>query len=922
MELKQYLRLKEIKIKEILKDTRLNNYFNQMYAKKMGAVFDSKFSEGYLWENALFLSSNASKILITDSNNKTAKKAMHMAAQIYEVFAFSTEKYDKDYCLILASICYDLAGYQANAICLSKEIYSLLIDEDKVIVESEDINHESELDDLIERSSWLLQYENKYLECLQLLLQKKITLLLKKTIYFLQEASAMENQSFEEYSFIPFFKGMKNLANYIINGKEEEIEEFLNESTASFMRNGNIMLTHLNSLLFTKYLIIRQQCIWDILKKYGKLPNAIWERYAMLLTSNSYNGNEYLNELSRTSVFEFWNSQLEAINSGLLSTDNSFIIQMPTSAGKTMIAELSIINSLVSYPNSKCIYIAPFRALASEVEETLANRLSRMGFIVSNLTGNYELDAFDEFQIKEAAVLVATPEKIDLLLRLRPDFFDNVSIVVIDEGHILGNFDERSSLVEFLIARLKRKLRDRAKFMFISAVMPEINAEEFALWLTGKKENFIQSPRDLNGVKWQPTRRLVGRFKWIGTSNKIDYPNLKIKNVKETFVPNIIKINEYVDYTEKLKKEKKVRFPRISKNVVRKSDTAVELAHKFSIDGPVLIFCSHPGHVEDVANAYLELIRLLDIEKNKKEREWYQEFEELESIEYSDRWLGKESTLSKCLRRGIGLHYGELAEAVRKAVESDFRDKKLKVLISTNTLGQGVNLPIKTIIIHSVVRNHQTGEKINIRDFWNVVGRAGRAGRETEGQIIFISNSESDDKFFDDYSNENNVEKVKSIIFQLLSELMENRITADQFDDYISRFMESELFAILVEESVNTVDASIIEDIINDSLVKVQAADIDTSKLINKLVGISKEFIDLTEDLNKRKVFALSGFSLESCKHLLNYIDENIDELRSILSEEKIDLHNYAKIVIRSFIGIKEMGPSGKLSNTTDLGEN
>ena len=308
------------------------------------------------------------------------------------------------------------------------------------------------------------------------------------------------------------------------------------------------------------------------------------------------------------------------------------------------------------------------------------------------------------------------------------------------------------------ITRLKRKLKDRVKFLFISAVMPDINAEQFAQWLCLNKGNRITSPKDIDGIVWQPTRRLIGKFTWRGDSGRIDFPNLKIPETRtqNAFIPSIIKVNQFNTLTPKAKKIKKVSFP--DKN--NRSETAAELAYKYAVDAPVLVFCAHPGFVNSVAKAFLKLLDL----RGEKANEHFKRIDNLESIEIAQKWMG-DCILTECLKRGIGLHYGDLAQPIRKAVEDDFRNKKLRVLISTNTLGQGVNLPIKTIIIHSLIINAQTHRRVKIRDFWNIVGRAGRAGKETEGQIIFVCTSDNDNSLFDEYSNENKIEKVNSIIY-------------------------------------------------------------------------------------------------------------------------------------------------------------
>ena len=82
------------------------------------------------------------------------------------------------------------------------------------------------------------------------------------------------------------------------------------------------------------------------------------------------------------------------------------------------------------------------------------------------------------------------------------------------------------------------------------------------------------------------------------------------------------------------------------------------------------------------------------------------------------------------LRSGIAIHHGQLPDAVRRGVESDFRARRYSVIVATNTLAQGVNLPIRTVIVHSSGRwlaDEARYERLSARDYWNIAGRAGRA---------------------------------------------------------------------------------------------------------------------------------------------------------------------------------------------------
>ncbi len=509
-----------------------------------------------------------------------------------------------------------------------------------------------------------------------------------------------------------------------------------------------------------------------------------------------------------------------------------------------------------------------------------------------------------------------------------PEYFNSVSLVVIDEGHILGNIDNRSALFEFLILRLKRRLKaSQARFLFISAVMPELNAENFSLWLSNKPKNVIHSPKGNDGIPWQPTRRLIGKFSWRGENGRIDYPyiNLSQTATQPAFVPSIIKINKYTDYTPKLLKKKEVLFPYVDKStkLPKKSDTAIELAYKFAQEGPVLIFCSHPGHVIDVGNAFLNLMRLKNIDDNKSDKIPFKYQSTMESLEIAEKWMG-DCPLTQCLHWQVGLHYGTLSEPIRKSIEDDYKNKKLKVLIATNTLAQGINFPVKTIIIHSVVRNAQTNDKISVRDFWNIVGRAGRAGQETEGQIIFISNNDKDESLFNYYSNPKNIENVESIIYVILQWLLEHRISQENFSELISSLLDPQILALLVEESIDTPDEAIIRDILQDSLVKIQSVDLRDDILVNELLGISQKICFQAPDTSLRKVFAQTGLSFESCRIIYNYIQDNKDTLNSAIIGNLMggSILSYIYIVFKCLSNLKEMQPSSTKLTKLALFEN
>ncbi|EFZ1984530.1 DEAD/DEAH box helicase, partial [Shigella flexneri] len=96
--------------------------------------------------------------------------------------------------------------------------------------------------------------------------------------------------------------------------------------------------------------------------------------------------------------------------------------------------------------------------------------------------------------------------------------------------------------------------------------------------------------------------------------------------------------------------------------------------------------------------------------------------------------LGSEEAVTKSAELGVLTHHGNIPSGIRLAVEHSMKEGLTKFVICTSTLAQGVNLPIRYLIVTSL---YQGTERIKVRDFHNLIGRVGRSGMHTEGSILF-----------------------------------------------------------------------------------------------------------------------------------------------------------------------------------------
>jgi helicase len=836
MNKEEYISGVEVGLNSILNEYLFNNYKNQLAARKLSLEFTATFKENYLWNKTLYLTTNACILLNENRNKRLALETLKVSAEVYENLSSISKDYDKDFCLILSCLCYDIAGYQANALCLIRTI------------ENYSFVSEGEMIELNE--------ENYILD--------QVREILLKTIF----RGRTNLREFPGDMGLNFFnKFLSSWYESILNGSNSSYEKDIKVAYRYYLDTANIPISHLLFLLSARVDAYTEKSIWQNLNKVeGIQDNAVWQKFIKLLANDIYDKNEIKPVNKRISKFEFWTSQIRALEKGVLGSSENFVIQMPTSAGKTFIAELAILRALIKHPNKKCIYVAPFRALTNEKESELADYISKLGYSVSALSGSYEIDEFQEIILADTDVLIATPEKIDLLFRLNPSYFNEVSLLVVDEGHIVGDISSRASLLEFLIIRLRIKVPD-LQTLFISAVMPPANADEYSVWLSGKKDRVIRSLLYDNSPQteeWEPTRKLIGSFLWEGQNGRLYYKDIQPEDenskVKQTvFIPAIIKEHQFAN-----------KYPTRNNKIESTAALALELSKLSS----TLIFCGNPRDINSVAKRVLTILEDTALEVDLKTL--YPINTNTASYFYASKWFGSDSYILKCIARGIGIHFGDLPESVRTAVESDFRSGKFKLLLATNTISQGINFPIKNIVIYSVVYNRIDGRvsRMSNRDFWNLVGRAGRAGRETEGQVLFVINSWTDNKYYEEYTNKANLEPAYSMFFNVLNALVENRISNKEYEGYIRTLSESYLLSLLADEAVETDVEVIVEKILNNSLFKVQ---IQTRNL--NIEPIRKD--DVPSDL--LKIFGDTGLSLQTNNSMNEFINANMEQLEFLV---------------------------------------
>ncbi|MBU2062664.1 MAG: DEAD/DEAH box helicase, partial [Bacteroidetes bacterium] len=441
---------------------------------------------------------------------------------------------------------------------------------------------------------------------------------------------------------------------------------------------------------------ISQSSLWSSLEKHFDTSVGLPRNYIQSLTYKKSGG-----------IYELFITQRNSLQKVLNEENTGCVVSIPTSSGKTRIAEIAILDCITKNERSKVLYIAPFRSLAFEIENSLDEIFHSIGITVSHLYGGSLFSKLDEKVIDESDVIIATPEKAKAMLRGNNEILNQIKLVVIDEGHLLGA-DKRLIVNEIFYEELRYFIKQNAgRFLLLSAVLP--NAEDLAQWLTNSSENVYRE-------NWRPSDERLGILQWNGDSVDLNWQSTDTE--RNSFNPKFVLSVEQ----PLIGRQTRIRYFPETKN-----QAIASTAYKLRTFGPVLIFVGQKRSVFTLAREY---DNCLDNETPfifKNQNDW--NAFELACIES----YGAESEWLYFARKGIMCHNADLLSDVRLPLERLMNKEKSRVIIATSTLGQGVNLGVSTVIFSTL---YQAGELITTRDFWNIAGRAGRAFVDHEGKIL------------------------------------------------------------------------------------------------------------------------------------------------------------------------------------------
>lgn len=420
---------------------------------------------------------------------------------------------------------------------------------------------------------------------------------------------------------------------------------------------------------------------------------------------------------------ELWPAQKRICEAGMLQ-GRSNVIQMPTSAGKTRATELIIRSAFLANRANLAVIVAPYRSLCHDIRGDLARAFLGENINLDEASDSYQFDISIEKLLLRKSILIVTPEKLLYMLRRAPDLASSIGLIIYDEGHQFDGM-ARGPTYELLLSSLKLALPKSTQVVLISAVIG--NAPDIAGWLLEDPEAIVA------GQGLTPTKKNIAFASWQDARGRLEYVSPLDPDEREFWVPRVI---EAIDLPSKPKERKSRKFPE------RKgTEIGLYLGLHLVSNGSVAVFCGRKDSASRLCRKIVELVdRKAPITLPLSESDADEVFR-LHNLLASN--VGEDANSTLAAKAGVLAHHASVPQGVRLAIEHAMKFGLAKFVICTSTLAQGVNFPIKYLIVTSV---QQGQDRISVRDFHNLIGRAGRAGMHTEGSVIFSSPELYDDR--------------------------------------------------------------------------------------------------------------------------------------------------------------------------------
>ncbi|MEM2848942.1 MAG: DEAD/DEAH box helicase [Candidatus Bathyarchaeia archaeon] len=383
-------------------------------------------------------------------------------------------------------------------------------------------------------------------------------------------------------------------------------------------------------------------------------------------------------------ICELYPPQEDAFKKTKVLDGGNLLMASPTASGKTLVAEVCALKHILEL-NGKVLYTTPLKALASEKYERFkrCEKLEKSNgdkVRVAVSTGDY--DSSDPW-LGKYDLIVTTYEKFDSLLRHGATWVKELSLLVVDEVHYLGQGD-RGPTLEVVLTRFRR-LNYKGQILALSATVR--NVEEIAEWLNAE---YITTD-------WRPVKLREGVY----VDGRVMFNDGTVMEIEEHGNP----------------------IESITHDTIRNG-------------GQILIFTDTRRNAVTLAKRLTKTVKLF---LNKQAE---RSLKRIANGILSDEALTSlDESLVSFIENGVAFHHAGLKHDRRTVIEDAFRKGYIKALTATPTLAAGVNLPARRVTLISYER-YEPGygrSPISVMEYKQMIGRAGRPNYDPIGESILVA---------------------------------------------------------------------------------------------------------------------------------------------------------------------------------------
>lgn len=725
------------------------------------------------------------------------------------------------------------------------------------------------------------------------------------------------------------------------------------EEYSQFYSNGTLI--NIESLVILKQKIYESQNPREILfgdallavfiKKYKNASLNLLPNYSGT-TIEDWNGLL----LNNSSIKELWPSQI-LLGKESIFKDSSGVIQMPTSSGKTTSIGLIIRSAFITNRTKLAIVVAPFKALCKEITLNLTDFFSHDEVIVNELSDIAEKDDIDFFDTTEKnTLIILTPEKLLFLIRNKNEILEDLNLIIFDEAHLFDD-NSRGTNYELLISTIKYYLKKSSQKILISAVIT--NSSMINDWLNDGDGKVISNNNIISA------QRSIAMGDWIGHTGQLYFLNQENPDIDDFYVPKIVDIQEI----NKLGRERVKRyFPDVDfkkKKLNNAYDMQIYYALKMIHNGATAIFSGTKASADKTIERILEIERRgLPIAAFSNNNNADENIKIANLIKLN---LGDSATYYYAALKGVFIHHGNIPSGIRTSIEYAMSHNLINFVVCTSTLAQGVNLPIKYLIISNL---YQGQSQIKVRDFHNLLGRTGRAGKHIEGTVILsepfvhsnkrdwkwrkyksmlnIANSEDslsnllklvrdiDIKNLPSinllplillkYSNSDEFNRQNNLLKQVIKkEFPESYLPfSNELQTILNSLNDVENYVMFFMNYFGKDEANFTNIVTKQTLGYQLASEDEKEKLIHLFDTIKNHSLLLTKgELN---LYTITSLGFDSSKFLSQWLSEKIEEINQVNSEiELVNIIFPQLVLLRENALVKKITDSSIFSKLCEL---